>query len=117
MNKNNMPNKGNISDGYHTFDELYEHRHTLFITLCRLLATKYNLQDDGNGVWKSKIHSDGTSMPGWFVMGILTIPGQQITYHLPDSKFDECYFAKTLDKAPEFDGHTSEDVLNRLKRL
>ena len=31
---------GDISDGYHTFDELYEHRIALFITLARLLIDK-----------------------------------------------------------------------------
>jgi len=29
---------GKISDGYHTFDELYDHRITLWIALCRLSA-------------------------------------------------------------------------------
>ncbi len=104
-------------DGYHTFTELYDHRIELYIALTRLLATKYTLQIDGEGVWKSKTHSDGSTWDGWFIMGISTIPGQQITYHLPISKWDECYFAKTLEKAPEFDGHSSDDILQRLKQL
>lgn len=54
---------------------------------------------------------------GWFVLGYGYIEGEQITYHLPLSKWDECNFAKTLDKAPKFDGHTSEDVLERIKKL
>lgn len=29
-----LPNAGEVSDGYHTFDELYEHRVALFIALC-----------------------------------------------------------------------------------
>lgn len=106
-----------VSDGYHTFEELYEHRIELYITLCRLLASNYKLQVDGEGVWRSLLHSDGTAMEGWFVLGILTVKGQQITYHLPLSRWDETSFAKTLDKAPEFDGHTSDDVLKRLKSL
>jgi hypothetical protein len=43
--------------------------------------------------------------------------GSQITYHLPTSKWDECDFAITLDKAPEWDGHTSNDVLERIREL
>ena len=43
--------------------------------------------------------------------------GKQITYHIPLDRWDECEFAETLDKAPEFDGHTSQDVLERLKDL
>lgn len=105
------------SDGYHTFGELYEHRIELFITLCRLLASNYKLQIDGQGVWRSQLHSDGSSIPGWFVLGILTVPGQQITYHLPMSKWEETNFAQELGNAPKYDGHTSNDVLQRLKTL
>jgi hypothetical protein len=98
-----------ISDGYHTFGELYEHRITLFIALCRRL--------EKGRVWRSQAHSDGSVWEGWFVLGIDYEQGKQITYHLPMSKWEETDFADTLDKAPEYDGHTSEDVLQRIKRL
>lgn len=106
-----------VSDGYHTFDELYDHRIELYITLCRLLASKYKLQSDGQGVWRSKKHDDGSSFEGWFVLGILTVPGQMMTYHLPMSRWNDTDFAATLEQAPPFDGHTSADVLIRLKTL
>ena len=106
-----IDNTGKISDGYHTFDELYEHRITLFIALCyqlkRGMVARY--------VWRSKLHSDGTKFDGWFILGLGKSIGGQITYHIPMSKWDETDFAKTLEKAYEFDGHTSEDVLERLK--
>lgn len=98
-----------ISDGYHTFYDLYEHRIALFIALCKNV--------EWSKVWKSIKHSDGTEMEGWFIMGIGKEAGQQITYHLPDFMWEECEFAETLNKAPEFDGHTSTDVLLRLKDL
>lgn len=100
-----------VSDGYHTFDELYEHRIALYIALCRAI------NDGPNWVWRSVLHSDGTSFPGWFVLGINKAPGEQITYHLPMIKWDKCEFAYTLDSAPEFDGHTAADVLERLGKL
>jgi|SRR6476646_2606592 len=107
-----------ISDGYHTFGELYDHRIELYIALARFMALYYEKNDDSREVvWRSKVHSDGTSWDGWFVLGIGIEYGEQITYHLPASKWDLCDFAKELDKAPEFDGHTSEDVLERLKYL
>jgi len=106
-----------VSDGYHTIQELYDHRIELYLTLCRLLASKYKLQIDGKGVWRSKVHSDGTSYEGWFLLGILTVPGQQITYHIPLSRWVDTDFAATLDEAPPFDGHTSADVITRLKTL
>lgn len=108
-------------DGYHTFDELYEHRIILFIALCRLLRRQehavLSLPGEFAFVWRSKLHSDGSSFEGWFILGISQEKGEQITYHLPVSKWEATGFAETLAQAPEFDGHTSEDVLQRLKSL
>jgi hypothetical protein len=98
-----------ITDGYHTFDELYDHRITLYIALCKALK-------NGN-VWRSQLHSDGSNYDGWFILGIWFEKGKQITYHIQNYRWDEAEFAQTLDKAPEFDGHTSEDVLERIKNL
>ena len=113
------------SDGYHTFTELYEHRITLFIALCRsrLLADRIQDMHEGehetfnHNVWRSKLHSDGTSFDDWFIIGIGKEKGKQITYHLPIVRWDDVDFAETLERAPEFDGHTSEDVLERLNKL
>ncbi len=112
-----------ISDGYHTFDELYEHRITLYLALCRKLAeaeTRENFRNRNPGpisVWRSALHSDGTNWDGWFLLGIFTEKGEQITYHLPMTKWIDTNFAVTLDRAPEFDGHTSQDVLERISKL
>lgn len=108
---------GKISDGYHTFDELYEHRMVLFIALCKM-RTDY-IVDCGKYayVWRSKLHSDGTMFDGWFIMGINKEKGKQITYHLPLSKWKETEFAETLKKAPEWDKHTSKEILQRIKDL
>lgn len=100
-----------VSDGYHTMDELYEHRIILFIVFTKIMASF------GNIVWRSKKHSDGSSFDGWFILGVHKEKGKQITYHLPDSMWDEVSFAETLDLAPEWDGHTSKDILERLKML
>ena len=105
--------KGKISDGYHTFDELYEHRIRLFIQLCRKLKSSSDIP-----VWCSVVHSDGTWFDGWFVLGIFTEEGKQITYHLPMKHYSEVIeFADVRSMAPTFDGHTSTDVLNRLRQL
>jgi len=109
-------------DCYHTFDELYDHRITLFITLCSFITTRYE-QDhfmEMYEVWRSKRHSDGELSFGTgtqYVLGIGKEKGEQITYHIPIERWNETDFAETLDKAPEFDGHTSDDVLERLKKL
>lgn len=98
---------GQISDGYHTFDELYEHRIELWIKLCH----------GSYGAWRTQTHSDGSCWEGWFVLGLGREQGKQITYHLPMSRWGDCAWADTLEIAPEFDGHTSADVLERLKGL
>jgi hypothetical protein len=109
-------------DGYHTFGELYEHRIAIFITLCKLLKRQENAvlppsHPDDSFVWRSKLHSDGTAWEDWFVLGIGIEKGEQITYHLPMSKWDETNFASDREKAPEWDDHTPPDVLERLKKL
>jgi len=106
-------------DGYHTFNELYEHRIALWIALCKQRATHNCNRGQYHNVWRSKNHSDGEPAFGgtWFVIGMGRGKGEQITYHLPIEKWNECEFAETIEKAPEFDGHTSDDVINRLKEL
>jgi hypothetical protein len=106
-----IPDTNSISDGFHTFGELYTHRIELWIALCRTLASC------AGDVWKTEIHSDGSSFDGWFVLGLGLEAGEQITYHLPMDRWAQCSFAETIDKAPTFDGHTSADVLNRLRLL
>lgn len=101
-----------ISDGYHTFGELYEHRITLWIALCKVFH-----DTESAFVWRSKKHSDGSEWDGWFILGAGKDKGMQVTYHLPISKWEQTRFAETLDQAPEWDGHTSEDVLKRLQAL
>lgn len=111
-----------ISDGYHTMDELYDHRITLYIALCKHLHELLGMENPEKfKVWRSKYHSDGELCFGTgtqFVLGIGTGKGQQITYHIPIDRWNETeFFAETLDKAPEYDGHSSSDVLERLKTL
>lgn len=113
-----------VSDGYHTIEELYDHRITLYIALCRMYSqyrepTKWDTKEGRQDhVWRSGKHSDGTHYDGWFLLAIGTKPGKQITYHIPISRWNETKFAATYEKAPvEFDGHTSSDVIARLKNL
>jgi hypothetical protein len=100
-----IPDGVEVSDGYHTFTELYEHRCLLWIAFCKLHG----------GAWKSRVHSDGSKIDGWFLLGLGTKRGHQATYHLPDAAWNITSFAQEFEIAPEFDGHTSEVVMDRLK--
>lgn len=107
------PDTNLISDGYHTFGELYEHRIALFIALCNHIY----LYQPTKPVWKSRVHFDGTSLDGWFIAGIGLKNGEQITYHLPEKDWDKLRIV-AYDKAPvEWDGHMSADVIKRLLEL
>lgn len=108
-------NFGMISDGYHTLDELYEHRIVNFMAVCKLMK---NSTDD-RYAWRSERHSDGSKYDGWFILGVGVNPGEQITYHLPMSKWEAAGKVVTLtyENAPEWDGHTAADVLERLSKL
>lgn len=107
------PEEMQVSDGYHTMDELYDHRITLYVAFCR----EYQRDRVEGTIWRSKLHSDGSTVEGWFILGINKEPGKQITYHLPLSRWDQTDFAETLEKAPEWDLHTSADVLQRISEL
>ena len=109
-----LKNRDDISDGYHTFKELYDHRIQLFIFVCKALLRVERECQISPGIWKSKTHYDGTSWDGWFIAGIGTEDGAQISYHLPIEKWDELNVL-VRDRAPEWDGHSSDDVLLRLK--
>jgi len=99
---------GELSDGYHTFNELYEHRTALFA----LLANTYPYC---NTAWKSRKHNDGTSYDGYFICGIdLPCIGKTVTYHINDKYWDFFENIKTLEQAPAWDGHTPSDVVIRL---
>lgn len=104
-------------DGYHTFTELYDHRIELWIALCKKVQESFDEIDRPSPVWRSKVHSDGSSFDGWFILGMYHNYGVQITYHIPMIRWDDCEFAIDLAKAPTFDGHTPDDVINRLKEL
>lgn len=97
---------GDLSDGYHTFNELYDHRMVLFSVICRTHLHRS---------WKSKLHSDGTMFPDYFIVGIKTDLGEA-TYHYHMKHWD-LFDVIEVDRAPEFDGHTACDVLDRLKSL
>lgn len=109
-----------IGDGHHTMDELYEHRIALWCALTKIYDGYITPLNSRVKCWKSKMHSDGTMFDGWFITGmtIVEFTGKPtyITYHVP-LKFWNNFNLLTLDKAPEWDGHESKDVIERLYKL
>lgn len=96
-----------ISDGYHTFSELYEHRLVLMAALM-----KCNPEIS----WRAHFHDDKTMFPDRFIVG-MGLPSGQITYHCPVKNWDlfDIPGIRTLNFAPEWDGHSSREVVERIK--
>lgn len=92
-------NKTQISDGYHTFEELYHHRMVLFSIICN--ANK-------NKAWKSWKHEDGTMYDDYFIVGITT-PRGDYTYHY-QSDYWHMFKVREIPNAPEWDGHKPSDI-------
>ena len=106
--------KGNISvkqisDGYHTFEDLYKNRLILFCTLC-------NSNPDIS--WKAKKHFDEENDPmfnGDFIAGINT-PEGIATYHFK-LEFWDLFQIPEIEKAPRYDNYDNATVLKRIYSL
>ncbi len=109
--------KGNYSDGYHTFNELYEFRKVYNAALFNQWAEKSKLfpKFDVHKSWK---HHDGELCfgGGWFIV-VAVLPTGQISNHYEAKDWD-LFKVPIVEKAKyEFDGHTGADVINRLNSL
>lgn len=102
-----VPVTGATSDGYHTFDELYHHRAVLFSVIVATFPGRS---------WKSLHHHDGTMYDGMFIVGIDT-PAGPATYHYDVEPYWEMFPCEVLDRAPEWDGHTPGDAIERIGTL
>ena len=101
------PVNGEMSDGYHTFNELYHHRALLFSVIVRNYPEL---------CWKSKKHHDGYMYDGMFIVGIDT-PDGQASYHYDIEPYWDMFDCKELEFAPEWDGHTPSQAIERIGKL
>ena len=99
--------RNSLSDGYHTFGELYHHRAVLFAMICN---------EHKDRAWKSLQHfnPDDEMLAGMFIVGIDT-PYGQVTYHY-DLPYWDLFKVKELERAPEWDGSTPQDCINRMQK-
>lgn len=96
----------NISDKWHTFGDLYEHR----MILTYVITKNYPMFS-----WKSKQHYDGTMFDDSFIVGINT-PEGQYSYHY-NLEHWELFDIRELEKAPMYDGHKPEDIVRLISLL
>lgn len=100
---------GNISDGYHTFNELYRYRMLYNAAFFNELA-KGDIK-----VCKSHKHYDGEECfgGGWFIV-MAELPTGQISNHY-ENRYWELFNIHELDTAWEWDGHTSNEAADRIE--
>lgn len=97
-----------LTDGFHTMEELYDHRRAL---TAALFAERADIS------WRSKAHHPDDSPMfegGYFVVGIDLPFGATITYHYKLSHWDDFAGVPELPHAPKWDGATPADTVTRL---
>lgn len=94
-----------LSDGFHTFRQLYYQRMMLFATI---------VKQNKDRAWKSLRHEDGEFCfgGGWFIVGVDT-PEGSYTYHYEDN-FYSLFDCEELERGKHWDGHTEKDVTRLL---
>jgi hypothetical protein len=123
----------NTSDGYHTFKELYEFRKAYNVALFNEWASQIKTDKTfcmaTNGkiievttdttykydVHKSWKHNDGELCfgGGWFIV-VAILPEGQISNHYKEEDWDLFKIPEVEKAKYAFDGHNSNDVINRL---
>lgn len=125
-----LENIKHLSDGYHTFEELYEFRKMYNAVLFNewaktnvathlLLSNPPQIPFEAKyNVHKSWKHNDGELCfgGGWFIVSAM-LPTGLISNHYKAEDWDLFQVPEVEKALYEFDGHTGADVLERLKAL
>jgi len=103
-----QPDMGEVSDGYHTFNELYYYRMLYNAAFFNLLPKEW--------VHKSKRHHTGEECfgGGWFIV-MANLPTGQISNHYELKDWD-LFQVPEKEFADEWDGHTPQEAAERLHR-
>jgi hypothetical protein len=99
---------GEVSDGYHTFNELYYYRMLYNAAFFNLLPKEL--------VHKSKRHHTGEECfgGGWFIV-MANLPTGQISNHYELKDWD-LFQVPEKEFADEWDGHTPQEASERLHK-
>lgn len=101
-------NTKHVSDGHHTFGELYEYRMLYNALAARFLVQHLN-------VVKSRKHHDGEPCfgGGWFIV-VIELPTGQVSNHYRE-EFWDLFKIPEVDLPPKYDGHNSAMAADRLR--
>lgn len=100
-----------LSDGNSTFADLYTWRRILHAALIPYLLA------DGVTVVKSRRQADGEPCEGGEAFVVVTeLDTGQVTHHYPIRHWRQIQ-CPVIDRAPEWDGHTAHDAVDRISAL
>ena len=101
---------GNVSDGYHTFNELYRYRLLYNAAFFNELARAGKVR-----VCKSHKHNDGEECfgGGWFIV-MAELPTGQVSNHYENKDWD-LFNVPELETAWKWDGHTPNEAADRIE--
>ena len=106
-----------ISDGYHTFNVLYDFRAMYNAALFNEWAKQLTNDIPKYNVHKSWRHHDGElCFGGGYFIVTAQLPDGQISNHYKADRWDLFKIPETECALYPFDGHTSEDVLHRVSK-
>lgn len=107
-----QPVDGNTSDGFHTFNELYDYRKAFNALLFNAWAEGHRYD-----VHKSWRHSDGELCfgGGWFIV-VAETPEGQISNHYPTNDWS-LFQLPERERSNPYDGHTPQVALQRMLKL
>ena len=99
---------GEVSDGYHTFNELYYYRMLYNAAFFNLLPKEW--------VHKSKMHHTGEECfgGGWFIV-MANLPTGQVSNHYELKDWD-LFKVPEKEFADEWDGHTPQEAAERIHK-
>lgn len=110
-----------VRDEYHSMHELYQHRMALNIGLFNYMQMTKGWESYSEvmmefELMKSKLHHDGTMFDGYFIVMLIVPNVGQISYHYKLKHWDE-FRIPEVERTPKWDGHSSNDVIERLMKL
>ena len=115
--KNLFRKENNVSDGYHTFGELYEYRLVYNALWFNSLSKHFNKNGVVNpyNVHKSERHNGGEKCfgGGWFIV-MAQLPTGQVSNHY-EMKYWNYFDIPIQQRADRWDGHTPQEALERMK--
>ncbi len=106
-----------VSDGWHTFGELYHYRMLYNAGMVNALVKLLPGNARNEPFCKSWRHSDGELCFGkdnYFVV-VMQLPTGQVSNHYKGEHWD-LFKVPEVDRAPEYDGHTPQHAAERLEK-